>query len=393
MLKMFMTRVASCFALLCCLGLLQVVLAAPLAHADGGAPNLVYVSGTTAGVSVIGVAQAKVAHTFPLPGDPHMILLSPSGGALYVTQPELGQLTVMATRTGQVTCTVRLPGQPSLLAFDQNTSMLYAAGNGADVVTALDPQTCAVQHTFPTGSPVYGIAVTVFVVDNSAATFTQLWAAGSNAITVFDDRSGKILATVPIQEGPQYLSIPPGPTVYVSTLRGTVDAVDLKTRQVRQLLSGGTFGPMDYDALTGEVYVPDEQHNVVDILAPIGSSMEATPREPVRTFHTDLPPVSVAITNDGLLGFVALRGGKIMMLDLLGRRVAYTVDVGSTPHFVITGPFPPASNTTTATTAAAPQNTVRSIIIDVIIGTIVVSLSVLVVSLVMQSRLARQGRK
>src|SRR5205807_9360747 len=94
---------------------------------------------------------------------PHMILLSPSGGALYVTQPELGQLTVMATRTGQVTCTVRLPGQPSLLAFDQNTSMLYAAGNGADVVTALDPQTCAVQHTFPTGSPVYGIAVTVFV--------------------------------------------------------------------------------------------------------------------------------------------------------------------------------------------------------------------------------------
>ena len=59
-------------------------------------------------------------------------------------------------------------------------------------------------------------------------------------------------------------------------------------------------------------------------------------------------------TGTGLLGFVALRGGKIMMLDLLGRRVAYTVDVGSTPHFVITGPFPPASNTTTATTAAAP---------------------------------------
>jgi DNA-binding beta-propeller fold protein YncE len=392
-MKMFITRIATCFALLCCLGLLQVVLATPLAHADGGAPNLAYVSGTTAGVSVIGVVQAKVAHTFPLPGDPHMILLSLSGDALYVTQPELGRLTVMATRTGQVRCTIRLPGQPALLAFDQNTGMLYAAGNGADVVTALDPQTCAVQHTFRTGSPIYGLAVTIFVVDNSAATFTQLWAAGSNAITVFDDRSGKFLTTIPIAGGPQYLSIPPGPTVYVTTRQGTVDAVDLKTRQVRQLLSGGTFGPMDYDALTGEVYVPDEQHNVIDILAPIDPSTEATPREPERTFHTDLPPVSVAITNDGLLGFVALRGGKIMMLDLIGRQVAYTVDVGGTPHFVITGPFPPASNTSTVSTAASPQDTTRSIIIDVIIGTIVISLSVLVVSLVMQSRLARQGRK
>lgn len=68
---------------------------------------------------------------------------------------------------------------------------------------------------------------------------------------------------------------------------------------------------MDYDALTGQVNVPDEQHSVIDILAPIDSSTEATPREPERIFHTNLPPVSVAITNDGLLGFVALRGGKI----------------------------------------------------------------------------------
>ena len=39
-MKMFLTRVASGFALLCCLGLLQVVLTPPLVHADGGAPNL-----------------------------------------------------------------------------------------------------------------------------------------------------------------------------------------------------------------------------------------------------------------------------------------------------------------------------------------------------------------
>ncbi len=60
-----------------------------------------------------------------------------------------------------------------------------------------------------------------------------------------------------MQDEPQYVCIPPGTIVYVTTHRGTVEAVDLNTRQVLlRLLSGGMFGPMDYDASTGEVYVP-----------------------------------------------------------------------------------------------------------------------------------------
>src|SRR6202043_3058951 len=96
------------------------------------------------------------------------------------------------------------------------------------------------------------------------STPNQLWIAGSTALTIFEI-NGHLLGTVPVAGGPQYISIPGGFTAYVTTRQGTVVAVDLNTRQViGTLLSRGQFGPMDYNAITGEVYVPDQQHNLLD---------------------------------------------------------------------------------------------------------------------------------
>ena len=309
-------------------------------HADGGAPNLAYVSGTAQGISVIDVAQQKVVRTIPVAGDPHTILLSLDGGFLYVTQPNIGRFSVIAANTGKTICSASLPGQPTLLASDPITNSLYVAGNGATRVSAVDPSTCAVQHTFNTGSPVYGLAVAI-LSDLPGGGSNQLWVAGTNALTVFDDHTGHLLGSIPIEGGPQYVSIPPGDTVYITTRQGSVDAVDIKTWQVHLLLTGGTFGTMDYDALSSEVYVPDEQHNTLDVLSPINAGTPTLPKEPNRVIRLDFPPASVAITNDGLLDFVAEHGGKVSMLDLLNRHIIYTVDVGGTPHFVITGLYPP----------------------------------------------------
>ena len=70
--------------------------------------------------------------------------------------------------------------------------------------------------------------------------------------------------------------------------------------------------------------------------------MTTLPQEPERVIRLDASPASVAITNDGQLGFVAFEGGKVAMLDLLDRQVAYTVSVGGTPQFIITGLYPTA---------------------------------------------------
>jgi DNA-binding beta-propeller fold protein YncE len=366
-------------------------------HADGGAPNLAYVSGTPSGVSVIDVLQRKVTKLISVAGNPSTILLSLDGRFLYVTQPGLGQVSVIFAETGGTVCTARLPGEPALLAFDQYSNILYAAGSGAARVTALDPTTCAVQHVYKMESSVYGLAAAVIATGSSVN--HQLWVAGMDALTIFDGQSEQQLDNIPIPNGPQHLSFPPGETVYITTRQGTVDAVDIRTRVVNQLLTGGAFGPMDYDALTDEVYVPDKKHNQIDVLTPVfaGSPM---PREPNRVIRTAAPPESVAITNDGQLGFIALNGGKVAMLDLLGRQIAYTVDVGGTPSFVITGLYPPSTHITTPKAPAKQTPTQKVFTSDIpVIVTYVLAIVFLVLVFLLLLRRLRiqkydsQGRR
>ncbi|HXX79600.1 MAG TPA: hypothetical protein VEI53_13980, partial [Ktedonobacteraceae bacterium] len=87
------------------------------ALADGGAPQLAYIAGTPQGISVIDIAKQRVTRTITEPGDPRTILLSLDGSALYVTQPSLGQVAVLEAKSGKTICSVKLPGQPSLLAL------------------------------------------------------------------------------------------------------------------------------------------------------------------------------------------------------------------------------------------------------------------------------------
>ena len=314
---------------------------------------------------MIDVGQAKVTRTIAVAGDPHTILLNADGSTLYVTQPALGQVSLLAAKTGQVICSAHPGGTPALLALDPNTATLYAAGSGSSNVSAFDAGNCHLKRTFETGSPVYGLAITLPGVGITHATSGQLWASGTQSLAVFDDRSGQLRARVPLAAGPQYLSIPPGgATVYVTTRQGSIEAVDIATRSVRRLLTGGSFGTMDFDELSGEVYVPDAQHNLLDVLAPVNLHAASLPPEPGRVVHLASSPMSVAITYDGQLGFVALRGGKVAMIDLLERQVVYTVSVTGSPRFIITGVFPPSfiptptgPTKTTTTTVSEQQGT------------------------------------
>ena len=333
--------------------LLLVGLFPPPAYADGGAPQLAYVAGSAQGISIIDIAQGRVTGTIAVDGNPRTILLSPDGHALYVTQPTLGRVAVIAAKTGKTLCKASLPGQPSLLALSLDSTVLYAAGQGDTNVRALDPATCAVQRTFETHEPVYGLAVAASTAaDATPSTPNQLWITGSTALTVFEV-NGHLLGSVPITGGPENICIPGGFTAYVTTRDSTVVAVDLSTRKVvRTLLSGGQFGPMDYDANTGEVYVPDRQHNLLDVLAPIIAGTTVTPQEPARILRISGSPQSVAITSDGQLGFVALSNGQVLMLDVLGRSIIISIAVGGTPHFIITGLYPPVYSPT-----SSPQQT------------------------------------
>ncbi|MGI9058517.1 MAG: YncE family protein [Ktedonobacteraceae bacterium] len=383
-----MRKILASSSILLLLMLLLEIYSPPPTHADGGAPNLAYVSGSTAGISVIDVGQSKVTKTLAISGDPHTILLSLDGRFLYVTQPALAQVSIIAANTGRTLCSTHVAGEPTLLALDQNSNTLYAAGNGAARVSAIDTTSCAIRHTFQTDSPVYGLA---FGIVGEVGNI--LWVAGTNDVSIFNTQSAQRIGTIAIAGNPRYLTMPQGSEVaYVTTQQGSVDAIAFKTHQVYPLLDGGTFGPMDYDALTSEVYVPDAQHNVIDVLSPVNSSMTAPPNEPERVIPISAPPASIAITSDGLLGFVAMQGGKVAMLDLLDRSIVYTLNVGGNPHFIITGLYPPAGDIslprssappTTPASSGSPLNTIV-IILFTIAGLALVLFIVLLIVLLRQ---------
>jgi len=96
---------------------------------------------------------------------------------------------------------------------------------------------------------------------------TQLWVAGTTSVSVLDEQ-WQVSASVPIAGMPRFISLPNHLTAYVATSQGTINAIDMSTYQVFDTIRlGGTFGPMDYDAATEEVFVPDIQHHQIDVIA------------------------------------------------------------------------------------------------------------------------------
>ena len=356
----------------------------PVVLADGGAPNLAYVAGTAKGVSVIDVAQQKITSTINVPSDANMILLSLDGRYLYATEAQQGRVAVIAAKTGELLCTADVPGKPSLLAADVISGTFFAAGNGAASVSQIDPGNCSIKHTFATSGPVYGMYVAAVASSLSPDTGNQLWIANGNQLSIFDDLKYTQIGSITIAGGPGYVTIPPGATVYTTTRDGNVVAVDLNSHKLLTLISGSKYGPMDYDASTGEIYVPDLQNNQLVVLAPVNAGF-APPPEPSRTIKIGVQPRSIAITNDGALGFVALQGGNVAMIDIPSRQTITTFFVGGEPQFIITGLYPPPVGTT-------PQQTSTWQIVVSIMGYLFV-IVLLIVPLFLYRRYIKKTRQ
>lgn len=358
----------------------------PVAHADGGAPNLAYVAGTSAGVSVIDVSQQKVTTTIKTGGKVGAILLSSDARFLYVTEPEQNKVVVFGAKDGNTVCTAAVPGKPTLLALDTsaNNYTLFAAGNAAATVQAIDPTNCHIKHTYQVNGGIYGLAVAQVGSGLNGSNGSQLWIADNDSLTDFDDIKEQKLSSVTVPGGPGYVSIPQGETVYATTRSGSVVAVDLNGQHVTTLITGSQYGPMDYDATTGEVYVPDKTKNELVVLSPVNPG-SPLPHEPSHIVNLNgKQPQSIAITSDGQLGFAALADGTVVMIDVPGRQVLQTIPVGGSPIFVITGLYPPALGTT------PQQASVFTIVLNILAYILVAAL--FIVPIILFRRYARTDK-
>ncbi len=323
---------------------LLVAFPMPEAYADGGAPQLAYVAGGGSGVSIIDIAQKKVTGTFKLGGSPRSVYLSTDGRFLYIAQPALHQISVLAAKDGKPVCVAHVAGNPSFQTYDPQTNSLFVAGDQAATISAIDLTTCAVLHTFQAGASVHGMVV---VNLGSSTQNNQLWVSNGSNVSVFDTKTRQQLANIALPGNARYLSAPNGLWVYATTQEGGLYSIGLSApHQMLQLLSGGQFGTMDFDETTGQVYVPDALHKQLDQITPPDPSATSAPHEPAHVYTLSAAPQSVAITSDGQLGFVALATGQIVMLDLPARQELQTINVGGNPSFIITGLYPPALGNT-----------------------------------------------
>jgi YVTN family beta-propeller protein len=341
----------------------SLALSLPVA-ADGGAPNLAYVAGAGTGggdVAVIDIGRRSVTAHIAVGGDPAGVVLSADGATAYVTREGENRVAVLDTRDRHVAATVPAGPGPTALAvvLVQNRTELYVADSGGNTVTVLDADARRVLSTIRVGTHPSGVAVAgpdsgISNPDDAEVYVTN---SGDDSVSVLSATRRRVEATIPLPAAPLSVVVPAtGGVAYVTTATGAVLGLSLADHRLLGAVlrqPHGQLGTMDYDAATGQVYVPDAASGAVDVLAPVSAggvdASPTIPREPARTIKLGGAPAAVAITFEGSFGFVAERSaGRVAMLDVGTHRMLATVDVGGAPTAVVTGPYPPAVSGQTA---------------------------------------------
>lgn len=331
---------------------------AQTASADGGAPNLAYVAGGGSGgndLVVIDIGKRAVTGHVTVGGNPVSALLSTDGRYAYVAQSAKNAVAIVDARALQVVATVPVGHTPQGMALDLSRSpnLIYVTNFDSDTLSMVDPDTRKVVATVavgkhPTGVAVAGIGSGIVSPDFGDAE-VYVTNSGNDTVSVLSAQRRTLITTIPVPGGPLNVVVPgTGGVAYVGTRTGSVVALDLGTHRVLGTLlqRNGPIGVMDYDAVTGQIYVPDVGGNAVMVLRPAspisGGVAPPLPSEPLRSYAFSGEPAAAAITFDGAYGFVAERSsGKVTMLDPSAHTMLATVIVGGSPQSIITGSYPP----------------------------------------------------
>jgi len=343
------------------LALAAALLPTHIARADGGASNLAYIAGAgVAGgeLAIVDISGRKVSGHVTLGGTPWGVVLSPDNRNVYVTLSTKDQLAVIDAQAKTLTTTIPTGPGPTVIATDITKTpkmTLYIANSLADTVTVIDPDAHhPVLATVTVGQHPDGVAVAGQDSGISDPTRSEIYVTckDSNTVVVLDGNTYAVLATIPVPGGPLGVSVPiSGGVAYVTTRDGAIDGIALADHRFLGTIlqrDGAQFGAMDYDAITGNVYVPDAATGSVLVLAPAtagGAGTVHIPQEPSRVLPFTGGPTAVAITFDATIGFIAERDtGAVALFDVAARSVVTTITVGGTPHAIVCGSYPPILN-------------------------------------------------
>ena len=343
---------------------------------EEGAQSVVAVYVTTTAddaVSVINTGTNEVTEVIPVGKRPRGIAISPDGTEAYVANGGDNNVSVIDTAQKTVVATIPVGDEPQWVAFAPDGTKAYVVNVDDDNVSVLNTATRTQETTIVVGKQPQSIAVTP----------DGLWAYVTNfdddSVTVIDLTTNTPLPDpIVVGQGPVGVAASPdGTRVYVTNF-GDIEPEDLEDNANSVfIIDTATNTVLDSDPEeegvqplqvgvqpVGVAFLPDTALEIVKNGAPdayvtnfLDASVSvitddaADPSAPSFNIAfnpnfnaVDNEPYGIAITPNGLRGYVALFGSRsdegevVQVFSTLRRAIVTTVEVGDKPFGVAIGP-------------------------------------------------------
>jgi DNA-binding beta-propeller fold protein YncE len=150
-------------------------------------------NGTDDSVSEVDPQTLKVLRSVEVPGSVDALIEDPALGRLYADEDNGTHVYVIDARTMTLIKTITIPGhKPEYLAVDPQTHEVYQNISDLAEVAVIDPQTLAVERTFPTAELRSNHPL------QYDPAYHQIVAGGTNGVLAAYTRAGALLGTVPV---------------------------------------------------------------------------------------------------------------------------------------------------------------------------------------------------
>jgi YVTN family beta-propeller protein len=190
--------------------------------------------------------------------NPDAILYDPGQQEVYTFNGRASSATVIDAKTGKVVATIPLGGKPEFATVDPATGHIFNNLENKSEVTVIDTKTHQVINTWPIapGEEPSGMAIDV----PHHRIFVGCGGGEKQVMEMIDNTNGKVLATVPIDDGVDANAFDPGTQLaFASCGSGTVtiaheDSPD-KLTVVQKLTTQRGARTMALDPKTNRIYL------------------------------------------------------------------------------------------------------------------------------------------
>ena len=161
-------------------------------------------NGGSASVTIFDLHTLQTIGSVPTDQGPDCICFDPATERVFTFNGRAGTSTAIDAKTGKVLATITLPGRPEFAMADGNGHIYDNIEDKSEVV-AIDTKKLAIDNTWPIAP---GDGPSGLAVDSKHRRVFSV--CGNQTMTVLDADTGKLVAALPIGNGPDACRYDPG---------------------------------------------------------------------------------------------------------------------------------------------------------------------------------------